>query len=99
MRRAANRETNGVRGSRTGRRPPPVRVAAVVLANALQVGATWWVLREAAAATARRRGGLGPIPHRAPAQDGALRVAVLVLANAAQVLAIWWFHREHVADR
>ncbi len=55
----------------------------LVLANALQVVVTWWVLR-GTAATDRRP---------SSPSDGALRVTVLVLANALQVSLTWWVYR------
>ncbi len=56
---------------------------ALVLANALQVVVTWWVLR-GAAATNRRS---------SSPSEGGLREMVLVLANALQVSLTWWVYR------
>jgi hypothetical protein len=67
-------------------RPRLVRTAALVLANALEVALTWWVLREA---TTRRR--------PASAAAGALWVALLVAANALQTGLTWWIYRRRRA--
>jgi len=75
----------------------------VGLANALQVGTTWWIIREAAVRGPRtgrrpgRGGGDGPSPESSHAATGALRVGLLVLANALQVSATWWFYRHRGA--
>ncbi len=55
----------------------------LVLANALQVVLTWWVLRTAVAPTSLRR----------PARIRVLQVVVLIAANTLQVSLTWWVYR------
>ncbi len=56
---------------------------ALVVANLLQVGLNWWILREAA----------DEARESSSARSGALRVAALVVANGLQTGLTWWVYR------
>jgi len=79
-----------------GARPPGGRVVALVAANALQVGLTWWILRETASGARRRA---TTVADSSRDWGGALRVVALVLANGVQVAVTWWVYHRHAAAR